>query len=306
MKKYILKTKTYKGSQEHQKFIRNEHLKTFFTHFIRILILVAIIGIWELATRQNWIDPFITSSPSRVIKQLKELYETGNLFTHLFTTLNETIWAFFLSTVIGTVVAIILFVISPIRRILEPYLIVLNSLPKIALGPLIIIWVGVGTKAIVTMGILICVVITIINLLNGYLEVSKEKIMLLRSMGANKFQILTKLIIPATLPNFIATLKINLGMAWVGVIMGEYLSSKAGLGYLLVYGGQVFKLDLVMTAIVLLCILSGVMYGIISIIEKIIVKKRWQIVIFFDFVFTFHFQVDFLFVQPIHFPFLLF
>ena len=147
-------------------------------------------------------------------------------------------------------------------------------MPKIALGPLIIIWVGIGTNAIVTMGILICVVITIINLLNGYLSVSNEKIMLLKTMGANKFQILTKLIIPATLPNFISTLKINLGMAWVGVIMGEYLSSKAGLGYLLVYGGQVFKLDLVMTAIIILCILSGIMYGVISILEKIIIKKR--------------------------------
>ena len=269
-----LKKKKFNGSVEHQKFIKKENLKTFLTHFARVFILIAIIGIWELAARENWVDPFITSSPSRIIKQTIDLYETGNLFKHITTTLNETILAFALSTIIGTVIAIFLFIISPLRRILEPYLIVLNSLPKIALGPLIIIWVGVGTKAIVTMGILTCVVITIINLLNGYLEVSKEKIMLLRSMGANKLQILTKLIIPATLPNFMATLKINLGMAWVGVIMGEYLSSKAGLGYLLVYGGQVFKLDLVMTAIVILCILSGVMYGIISILEKIIVKKR--------------------------------
>ena len=161
-----------------------------------------------------------------------------------------------------------------LHKVLEPYLVVLNSLPKIALGPLIIIWVGVGTKAIVTMGILICVIITIINLLNSYLEVPAEKIMLLKSMGANKFQIMTKLVFPATLPNFIATLKINLGMAWVGVIMGEYLSSKAGLGYLLVYGGQVFKLDLVMTAIIILCILSAIMYGIISIFEKLITKGR--------------------------------
>ena len=179
-----------------------------------------------------------------------------------------------LSTVIGTVIAILLYVITPLRRVLEPYIVVLNSLPKIALGPLIIIWVGVGTSAIVTMGVLICVVITTINLLNGYLSVSTEKVMLLKSMGANKFQILTRLIIPATLPNFIATLKINLGMAWVGVIMGEYLSSKAGLGYLLVYGGQIFKLDLVMTAIVILCVLSAIMYGIISIFEKFITRKR--------------------------------
>ena len=274
MKNFKIKRVKNKGSIMHQKFIKKERAKTFFTHLARILILFAIIGIWELAARQNWVDPFITSSPSRIVKQTIDLYESGNLFKHVFTTLNETVLAFALSTIIGTAIAILLYIITPLRRVLEPYLIVLNSLPKIALGPLIIIWVGVGTNAIVTMGILICVVITIINLLNGYLEVSSEKIMLLRSMGANKFQILTKLIIPATLPNFMATLKINLGMAWVGVIMGEYLSSKAGLGYLLVYGGQVFKLDLVMTAIVILCILSGVMYGIISILEKIIIKKR--------------------------------
>lgn len=274
MKRLILKTKKEKGSIAHQKYVKKEHLKTFFIHFARVFLLIAIIAIWELSSKLNLVDPFITSSPSRIIKQTIELYNSGNLANHILTTLNETVLAFALSTIIGTAVAIILFVITPLKRVLEPYLIVLNSLPKIALGPLIIIWVGVGTNAIVTMGILICVVITIINLLNGYLSVSNEKIMLLKTMGANKLQILTKLIIPATLPNFIATLKINLGMAWVGVIMGEYLSSKAGLGYLLVYGGQVFKLDLVMTAIVILCILSSVMYGIISILEKIIIKKR--------------------------------
>lgn len=275
MKKFIkIKNNNFLGSKEHQKFIKIQKTKTFFVHFTRLLLLIALLGIWELSAKLNWADPFITSSPSRIINQTIELYNNGTLFKHILITLNETVLAFALSTAIGAFIAILLFIISPLRRVLEPYLVILNSLPKIALGPLIIIWVGVGTKAIVTMGILICVVITTINLLNAYLEVSNEKIMLLRSMGANKFQILTKLIIPATLPNFMATLKINLGMAWVGVIMGEYLSSSAGLGYLLVYGGQVFQLDLVMTSIVILCILSGIMYGIISILEKIIVKKR--------------------------------
>lgn len=261
-------------SPAHKKFIKKERTKTFLIHFFRVLLLVFLIGFWELVAYKNWVDPFIISSPSRVVKQAVELYNNGTLFLHIFTTLNETILAFALSTIIGFAVAVVLFLITPIRRVLEPYLVVLNSLPKIALGPLLIIWVGVGTRAIVAMGILICVVITIINLLNGYLSVSNEKIMLLKSMGANKFQIMTKLVFPATLPNLMSTLKINLGMAWVGVIMGEYLSSKAGLGYLLVYGGQVFQLNLVMCSIVILCILSALMYGIISIIEKIIIKKR--------------------------------
>ncbi len=280
MKRIFLKTSNQQFSDSHKKYVRKEKLKTFFVHFFQVVILLGIIGLWELVAQKEWVDPFIISSPSRVVNQIGELYKNGTLFTHILTTLNETVLAFLLSTLIGFVIAILFYMITPLRRVFEPYLVVLNSLPKIALGPLIIIWVGIGTKAIVTMGILICVVITTINLLNGYLSVSGEKIMLLKSMGANKFQIMTKLIFPATLPNFVATLKINLGMAWVGVIMGEYLSSKAGLGYLLVYGGQVFKLDLVMASIVILCILSGVMYGIISIFERIITKKRWQIVIF--------------------------
>lgn len=275
MKRLSLKHKKFQGSIEHQKFVRKEKTKTFLVHFSRIAILVLFIGLWELIAYKNWVDPFIISSPSRIIKQTKILIESGSLTLHLSTTLLETVYAFLLSTLIGFAVAVMLYSMTFVRRVFEPYLVILNSLPKIALGPLIIIWVGVGTKSIVTMGILICVVITTINLLNSYLEIPKEKIMLLKSMGANKFQIMRYLIFPATLPAFMSTLKINLGMAWVGVIMGEYLSSKAGLGYLLVYGGQVFKLDLVMTAIMLLCLLSGIMYGIISILEKIILKKRW-------------------------------
>lgn len=274
MKNLFISRKKNLGSKQHQIFVRKERTKTFLVHFSRIALLVSIIGIWELVAYKNWVDPFIISSPSRIIKQTKILIESGSLSLHLTTTLMETIYAFLLSTVIGFIIAILLYSANFVRRVFEPYLVILNSLPKIALGPLIIIWVGVGTKAIVTMGILICVVITTINLLNSYLEVPQEKIMLLKSMGANNFQIMWHLILPATLPAFMSTLKINLGMAWVGVIMGEYLSSKAGLGYLLVYGGQIFKLDLVMTAIILLCLLSGLMYGIISILEKIILKKR--------------------------------
>lgn len=273
MKKIHLNKNSF-SSVEHKKYVKQQKTKTFFVHFTRIAILIAIIGLWELIADKNWVDPFIISSPSRIIKQTINLYNTGSLWTHISTTLYETIYAFALSTIIGFVIAIFLYSTTFLRRVLEPYLVVLNSLPKIALGPLIIIWVGVGTKAIVTMGILICVVITTINLLNSYLEIPNEKMLLLKSMGANKFQIFHLLIFPATLPNFMSTLKINLGMAWVGVIMGEYLSSKAGLGYLLVYGGQIFKLDLVMTAIIILCILSGIMYAIISIIEKIIIKRR--------------------------------
>jgi len=182
--------------------------------------------------------------------------------------------AFLISTALGLIIAIILYIIPPIKRVLEPYLVVLNSLPKIALGPLIIVWMGTGEKTIVAMGVLICIVITTISMLNGFCQVENDKIMLMRTMGANKAQIFTRLVFPYNIPNLISNLKINIGMAWVGVIMGEYLTSRAGLGYLIVYGGQIFKLDLVMTSIVVLCVLAGAMYGIIALIENYVNKKH--------------------------------
>ena len=133
-----------------------------------------------------------------------------------------------------------------------------------------IIWVGAGTSAIVTMALLICVIITVINTLQGFVSVDADKILLMRTMQANKLQILWKLVLPANVPNMISCLKINVGLTWVGTIMGEYLVSKAGLGYLIVYGGQVFNLSLVMCATFLLCVLSGGMYAVVAVFEKIV------------------------------------
>jgi len=260
-------------SLAHKAYIRKLNAGVFGVHFSRIMLLVIIFLAWELVATTGIVDPFITSSPSRITIAIGELLSSGNLFYHSWVTLSETLLAFAISTFAGFVIAIILFVIPPVRKVLEPYLIVLNSLPKVALGPLIIVWVGAGTKAIVTMGILICIVVTTISILNGFLTVNHEQIMLLKTMGANSFQILFRLILPANIPNIISVLKINVGLAWVGVIMGEYLNSSAGLGYLIVYGGQIFKLDLVMAGVVILCLLASVMYFIIAAIESIVNKK---------------------------------
>ena len=159
-----------------------------------------------------------------------------------------------------------------VKDVFEPYVVVLNSLPKIALGPIIIIWVGTGKMAIITMAVLISVVITTITLLNGFVSTDKDKILLLKSMGANRMQIFVKLVAPYNVPTLMACLKINVGMSWIGAIMGEYLASKEGLGYLLVYGSQVFRLDMVMTCTIVLCALAGIMYGLVAILEKIVVK----------------------------------
>lgn len=263
-----------KQLSEHELFLKKLKTEKIIVLGGRIAVFVLFVALWELLTIINVVDPFITSSPSRIAKMLVELFKEGNILRHSLITLYETILAFSISMLVGLIIAIILYSCERTRKILEPYLIVINSLPKIALGPLIIVWVGAGTKAIILMGFLICIVITIVSLLNSFIGVSPSKILLMRTMGASKSQILTKLILPECFPEIISVLKINVGMSWVGTIMGEYLVSKEGLGYLIVYGGYIFKLDLVMTAIFILCILAGLMYFCVALLEKRAYKKR--------------------------------
>ena len=261
-------------SDEHVKYLKKQRNKSVFVNFSRIAILALILIFWQVATSLKWIDGFLFSSPSRIAETTKELITEGELFKHIGTTLYETLLGFFISTVSGLMIAVILWWSVSAKKIAEPYLVVLNSLPKIALGPIIIIWFGAGTVSIVFMTVIIGVIVTIINLLSAFCEVDENKILLLRSLGASKRQIFIKLVMPSTLPNFISTLKINVGMSWIGSIMGEYLVSKQGIGYLIVYGGQVFKLDLVMTSTVILCVLAGIMYFCVVLAEKLLLKHR--------------------------------
>ncbi len=260
-------------SEQHLLFLQRQKRRKLLVHAMQIGVLLLLLAAWELAVRAEWIDGFITSSPSRVWNTFCQLVGNGTLLRHAWISTLETLAGFAIGTVLGYVVAIVLWWNNFLKDVFEPYIVVLNSLPKIALGPIIIIWAGTGKTAIITMAVLISVVITTITILNGFLKTDSDKILLLRSMHANRMQIFCKLIAPANVPTLMATLKINVGMAWIGSIMGEYLVSKEGLGYLLVYGSQVFKLDLVMTCTVVLCALAGVMYAAVAILEKIVVKN---------------------------------
>ena len=255
-------------SIEHKKYLKKIKIDKTTTKIAQIVIFVAIVCLWELLTATKILDPFFLSSPSRIFSTLVETFKNGNMLYHIGVTLYETIVGFALATFIGTFIAILLWWSNKLRDILDPYIVVLNALPKIALGPVIIIWVGAGTSAIITMCILICIVITTLSMLSAFLSCDKDKIALMQSMGAKKIQILFKLIIPNSFAEFVSVLKINVGMSWVGTIMGEYLVSKAGLGYLIVYGGQVFKLDLVMASTVVLCFLACLMYILVGILER--------------------------------------
>ena len=259
-------------SEERKKYLRKIKKNKILIIIARLLIVIVFILGWEILANIGVIDSFIASSPSRIWDTFINLSST-NLMEHVGVTGLETIIGFTLGTALGLIIAIILWWSKFLSNVLEPFLVVLNSLPKVALGPVIIIWVGAGMPAIIVMALAISLIVTIMEILNGFLETDKEKIKMAQTFNANKQQILTKIIIPANIPTFFNSLKVNIGLSLVGVITGEFLVSKAGLGYLIVYGGQVFQLDLVMTGVIILAIVAAIMYQAVVITEKIIVKR---------------------------------
>ena len=259
-------------SKEHKEYIdkikRKKRVIVFFRCFILILFLI----IWELLARMEVINTFLSSSPSMVVETTIGLFASGNLWRHILITLVEVLVSFFIAFVIGIGVASLLWSSEMLSKILDPYLTVLNSLPKVALGPLIIIWVGASVRSIIVMSLMINVFVTIINIYVGFAMTNEEYIKLLKTMGASKMQIFTKVILPANRKNIINALKINISMSLIGVIMGELLVSKEGLGYLIMYGSQVFNINLVITSVVILGILSYLLYIIVDKIEKRYIK----------------------------------
>lgn len=260
-------------SDERKKYIKKNKRQKRMVTIVQILILVGFIAIWEILADAKIIDSFIMSQPSRILDTFLNL-GSNDLLKHIGVTVYETVVGFLLGTVLGIIIAIILWWSNFLAKVLDPYLVVLNSLPKVALGPVIIIWVGAGTPAIIVMAIAISLIVTILENLNGFLRTDENLIKMAKTFNASKLQILTKVVIPANLSTFINSLKVNIGLSLVGVISGEFLVSKAGLGYLIVYGGQVFKLDLVMTSVIILGIVAGLMYAAVILLEKFILHSR--------------------------------
>ena len=265
-------------SPSRKQYLRSLRRRTIFIQATRVLLLVGLLALWELAARWNWVDPFIVSCPSRVMDTVLNLARSGTVWVHLSTSVWETVVGFVLGTVFGTLVAVCLWWSQTLSRILEPYLVVLNALPKTALGPIFIVWMGAGTGSIIAMTLAISLVVTILNMYVGFVSTDPEKIRLMRTFGASRLQMLRLLIFPANYDTLFNTLRVNVGLSWVGVIMGEFLVSKAGLGYLIVYGSQVFNMDLVMASVLLLAVTTVVMYQGILWLERCLKKSLGVVV----------------------------
>ncbi|MEG1366847.1 MAG: ABC transporter permease [Oscillospiraceae bacterium] len=255
-------------SPERAEYLCGKKRRSRAVHLCQIGVLVAFFGMWELFARMGIIDSFILSQPSRILKTLANMSQ-NHLLMHLGVTVYETVVGFVLGAVFGTAIAVVLWWSSFISRVSEPYLVVLNSLPKIALGPVIIILVGAGTEAIIFMALAISMIVTVLEMLAGFRATDGDYIVMARTFGASKAQIFFKIVFPANIGTLFNSLKINIGLSLVGVIAGEFLVSSAGLGYLIVYGGQVFQLDLVMASVFILALLAALLYQTVVFIQRI-------------------------------------
>ena len=239
----------------------------------RLLVFLIFLAQWEVLARAGWIDSFIFSSPSMIFNTFVEMAKNHSLFIHIGATLKETLLSFLFVVVLGLGISILLWGCPRLAKVLEPYLVVLNSLPKIALGPVIIIVVGAGTEAIIFMALAISLIVTVLEMLAGFRATNPESIKMARTFGATKRQVFTKIVFPSNINTLFNSLKINIGLSLVGVIAGEFLVSKAGLGYLIVYGGQVFQLDLVMSSVLILSVMAALMYQSVVLLQKFV--SRW-------------------------------
>lgn len=261
-------------SEEHLRYLKRKKRESIIVHVIRISIIALFLVIWEGLAKFEIINTFLSSSPSQVFSTAFSLIKTGNLLEHIWVTLYEVLISFFIATAFGFITGTILWSSKIVAKVIDPYLTILNSLPKVALGPLIIIWVGASVNSIIFMALLISTFITIINIYNGFISTDKSYIVLLKSMKASKWKIFLKAVLPSNLVTIISTCKINISMSLIGVIMGELLVSKSGLGYLIMYGSQVFNINLVITSVVILGIISYLLYFVIDIFEKKFIVRK--------------------------------
>lgn len=259
-------------SREQLEFIKKYKLNKRVIFISRLLIIMMLLTVWELLSQFNIINSFIFSSPSKIIKCISKLYIDHNLFNNIFVTLCETLIAFFISMLISIILSIILYLFKNIYKLLDPFLTLFNSLPKVAFGPLIIVVCGANIKSVVVMGILISVIVSTIVITNGFYNTDKVRIKLLKSFGASNYQLLYYLVFPSNISTIISSFKLMISMSFIGVISGEFLVSKCGLGYLIIYGTQIFNMDIVLSGILLLGVLSYLIYIVISFIENKLCK----------------------------------
>lgn len=255
-------------SKEQQFYIKKTRQHKHLVLFFQIFIFAFFIILWEISSHNGIINTFIFSSPSRMLLACQELFLTGDLLKHIGITLAETFGSFFLVAFISLLIAILLWWNTTLSEIFEPYFVILNSLPKSAMAPIFIVWLGNNMKTIIITAISVAIFGSILNLFTSFQTTDPDKLKLIYTLHGNRLDCLTKVILPINFPAILSILKVDIGLCLIGVVIGEFLAARKGLGYLIIYGSQVFKMDWVMLSIVLLCLIAALLYGILNRLEK--------------------------------------
>ncbi|MEH7502210.1 ABC transporter permease [Neobacillus drentensis] len=257
----------------HKNYIQSLQVEKRWVGFYQAIIFIVFFSSWELSSQKQWIDPLLFSSPSKIWSLLLEKIQDGTLVSNIGVTLTETVLGFILGTLLGTILAAILWWSPMISRVLDPYLVILNAMPKVALGPILIVALGPGYPSIIAMGAIISIIITTIVVYTSFKEVDPNYLKVLQTFGATRWQCFKEAILPASFPTIISTLKVNVGLSWVGVIVGEFLVSSRGLGYMIIYGFQVFNFTLVFLSLLIIAVFATIMYQLVELLEKKIIKE---------------------------------
>ena len=264
----IIKTEATVLTAGQKNFLRSQKLQKLYIFWSRILLFAAFLMLWQVSADLGWIDSFYFSSPIAILKLFGHDIQDMSLLSHIGITLWESGVSFLLIIILSVLTATFFWFYPSLGKMFEPFLIVLNSLPKSALAPLIIVWLGTGPRTIILCGISVGIFGCILNLYQSFAQTDPERLKLIETLGGSKFQAFTKVVFPGNIPTFISLSKVNIGLALVGVIIGEFLAGRKGLGYLIIYGSQVFKLDMVILSIVILCVIAMVLYGLLNLLEK--------------------------------------
>lgn len=259
--------------QKHKEYIQSLKKEKRLVWLYQGLIFIVFFGAWEAASRRSWIDPLIFSSPTKIWHLFLEKLSDGSLLTNLSVTLGETVIGFILGTLLGTLLAALLWWSPFLSKVLDPYLVILNAMPKVALGPILIVGLGPGFTSIIAMGTIISVIITTIVVYTSFREVDPNYLKVMHTFGAKRSRTFKEVILPSSFPTIISTLKVNVGLSWVGVIVGEFLVSAKGLGYMIIYGFQVFNFTLVLMSLLVIAICATLMYKVVELIEKKLIRS---------------------------------
>jgi NitT/TauT family transport system permease protein len=257
----------------HRNYLHSLTIEKRWVRFYQVIIFLVFFTGWEISSQQRWIDPLLFSSPSKIWDLFLEKFQDGSLLSNLGVTLTETVFGFILGTLLGTLLAALLWWSPMFSKIIDPYLVILNAMPKVALGPILIVALGPGYPSIIAMGAIISVIITTLVVYTSFKEVDPNYLKVLQTFGATRFQCFKEAILPASFPTIISTLKVNVGLSWVGVIVGEFLVSSRGLGYLIIYGFQVFNFTLVFLSLLVIAVVATIMYQLVELLEKKLIKE---------------------------------